>query len=164
MRTRPSSTDTPRSGAVLIAVLIVVVLLTLAAFQFSELMYQEYSAAHSTPTSLKARACADSGIASFTAMVSDKDTLTSTLGNNPYDNESYFARQQVTAVSNNTPTGRYSLVSAYDKDDPNAALAIRYGAIDESGKINPNALMQIDSTGQVLHDWLMKLPNMTDEI
>src|SRR5262245_45593581 len=127
MRIRLSTNETPRSGAVLIAVLIVVVLLTLAAFQFRELMLQEHAAAESSLKSLKARACADSGIASFTAMVSDKSTFTDTLGSNPYVNDSYFSHQQVMAGANGQPTGRFSLVSAYDKDDPNAALAIRYG-------------------------------------
>src|SRR5262245_29245903 len=105
MRMRPSNIDAPRSGAVLIAVLIVVVLLTLAAFQFSELMYQEFAAAQSTLTSLKARSCADSGVACFTAMVADKNTFTSTLGGNPYDNASYFSRQQVMAGTDGQPTG-----------------------------------------------------------
>src|SRR5262249_50104764 len=33
-----------------------------------------------------------------------------------------------------------------------------------SGKLNINALFALDSTGKVLHDALMKLPNMTDDI
>ena len=36
--------------------------------------------------------------------------------------------------------------------------------MDESGKINLNALMKLDPTGQVAFDVLMKLPNMTEGI
>ena len=35
---------------------------------------------------------------------------------------------------------------------------------DEGGKINLNALLQLDSSGQVAHDMLMQLPNMTEDV
>src|SRR5205085_6542254 len=44
------------------------------------------------------------------------------------------------------------------------SVPLKYGMTDESGKINVNALLALDSTGKVLHDALMKLPNMTDDI
>jgi type II secretory pathway component PulK len=162
MRIRHSDRATSRTGAVLIAVLVVVVMLSLAAFQFSELMYQEYAAAQSSLKSVQARACADSGIAHFAAMVSDKTTFTGALSSNPFDNESAFSGQ--TVMAGGSSTGRFSIVAPIDKDDVGTGQTFRFGAIDEAGKINPNALLQLDSTGQVLHDALMKLPNMTDDI
>jgi type II secretory pathway component PulK len=39
-----------------------------------------------------------------------------------------------------------------------------FGVIDECGKINLNAMMKLDPSGQILHDVLMKLPNMTEDI
>src|SRR5262245_59247373 len=52
-----------------------------------------------------------------------------------------------------------------DPDDPNASgQGFRFGVIDESGKINLNALLQIDSSGRVAHDMLMAPANMTQEI
>ena len=41
---------------------------------------------------------------------------------------------------------------------------MRYGMVDEASKLNINALYALDSSGQVLHDALMKLENMTDDI
>ena len=41
---------------------------------------------------------------------------------------------------------------------------VRYGALDESGKLNVNALIAQDTTGQVLYDALMKLPGMTEDV
>jgi Type II secretion system (T2SS), protein K len=162
MRIQHGDQSRLRSGVVLIAVLIIVVLLMLAAFQFSELMQQEYAAAHSSLTSMQARASADSGVSHFAAMVADKDTLTSTLANNPYDNESFFSQQQVRAGSDTQQTGRFSLVSPIDKDDPNAGQLFRYGAVDEAGKININAL--VSQNPDVAQRMLMKLPNMTEDI
>ena len=153
-----------RSGAVLIAVLIVIVLLTLVAFQFSELMLQEYAAANSSMKAVQARACADSGIYVAAAMLADKDTLKGTLGNNPYDSESQFGNVLVHDDSERTITGRFSIVAAIDRDSISTSRTFRYGVVDEAGKINLNALLRIDTTGQVAHDMLMKLPNMTEEI
>src|SRR6185312_3329208 len=35
---------------------------------------------------------------------------------------------------------------------------------DEGGKLNINSLISLDPTGQLLHDALMQLPNMTEDI
>src|SRR5262249_39215025 len=39
-----------------------------------------------------------------------------------------------------------------------------FGVIDEGGKINLNALMQLDSSGTIAHNMLLNLPNMTEDI
>ena len=58
----PSSAPRPRKGMVLIAVLIVVALLALAAYQYSELMMAEYQASVSFTRATQARAYAQSGV------------------------------------------------------------------------------------------------------
>src|SRR5262249_55584203 len=61
--------------------------------------------------------------------------------------------------------GRFSLIAPPSLDPGSGAGTDPYfGVVDESGKINPNALMRLDPTGQQLHDVLMKLPNMTEDI
>jgi DNA uptake protein ComE-like DNA-binding protein len=40
----------------------------------------------------------------------------------------------------------------------------RFGVLDESGKINLNALLKLDSSGQIAYNILMMLPNMTADI
>ena len=51
-----------RKSFVLLAVLVVVVVLSLAAYRFSDLMLAEYRAADSYTRSVQARALADSGV------------------------------------------------------------------------------------------------------
>src|SRR4051794_31923833 len=77
----------PRRGIVLIAVLIVVVLLSLAAYQFSEMIIAEYRAADSTTRAAQSRALAISGVHFAAAILADKNSFTSRLNSNPYDNE-----------------------------------------------------------------------------
>src|SRR5262249_34687281 len=99
------------------------------------------------------------------AALSDKDTLANLLNNNPYDNESAFRGVLVHSDDRETYQGRFSLMAPPAVDDAvNGAQDTRFGVIDESGKINLNALVALDSSGQIAHDVLLKLPNMTDEI
>jgi type II secretory pathway component PulK len=155
-----------RAGSVLLAVLVIVVLLSLAGFQYSELMFAEYRAADSSWKAIQARAAAESGVHYAAGMLSNPDAFSSTLNSNPYDNQGAFANIPV-GVRDGTKTGSsFSIVTPVPVDSAagTAPSSFRYGVIDESGKINLNALLKIDSTGQAAHDILMKLPNMTEEI
>jgi type II secretory pathway component PulK len=154
-----------RKGVVLLAVLIVVSLLALAAYQYTEMMSAEYKAANSIARAAQARASAASGVYYAAAMLSDPDSYTGTLGSNPYDNAPVFQGIALGDSGDGRPQAKFSVVAPYSVDEnPQDASAFRYGVIDESSKINPNALMQLDPTGKVLHDALMKLPNMTEDI
>lgn len=153
-----------RTAAVLFATLIVVSLLSLAAYQYAELMIGEYQAADSAVRSVQAKALAQSGLYLASRALSDKDTFQNTLNSNPYDNPSVFQGVVVAANSQPRRQGRFSIVAPIDPEDATNGQTFRYGCMDESSKINLNALLQLDSTGQVAHDMLMKLPNMTEEI
>jgi type II secretory pathway component PulK len=153
-----------RRGVVLLSVLVVVVLLSLAAYQYSELMMAEYRAADSFTRQLQARALADSGIHYAAALLSNPDTFTNTLNSNPYDNPVVFQSQ---AVNGDFPRGqgRFTILALQAPDDPSfQGQPTRFGVTDEAGKINLNALLMLDPTGQVGHDMLMKLPNMTEDV
>jgi type II secretory pathway component PulK len=153
-----------RRGVVLLSVLIVVVLLSLAAYQYSELMMAEYRASDSFTRQIQARALADSGIHYAAALLSNPDTFTNTLNSNPYDNPNVF---QSLAVNGTFPRGqgRFNILALQAPDDPSfQGQPTRFGVTDEAGKINLNALLMIDSTGTVGHDMLMKLPNMTEDV
>lgn len=153
----------PRKGFVLLAVLVVVVLLTLSAYQFSELMSAEYQAADSYRRSAQAHALAESGIHFAAAALSNADNIANVLGNNPYDNAGAF--QGVLVRQSDVPRfqGRFSILAPIDPDEQ-AGGGYRFGVRDEAGKINLNALLKLDSSGQIAHDILIKLPNMTEEI
>jgi type II secretory pathway component PulK len=158
-------TSESRPGFVLVAVLVVVVLLSLAAYQFGDLMTAEYRAADSYARSAQARALADSGVHYLAALLSSPDAMANTLNNNPYDNAGAFQGIVVNGQDLPENQGRFSVIGLLAPDDPNVqAQSYRFGVEDESGKINLNALMQLDSSGQVAHDMLLKLPNMTEDI
>jgi type II secretory pathway component PulK len=148
-----------------LAVLVVIVVLTLAAYQFSELMMAEFRAADSYTRSAQARALAESGIHYAAAALSNPDTVAGTLNGNPFDNANSF--KGVIVQPNDKPRfqGRFSLVAPLDPDAPTSGtLPYRFGVTDECGKINLNALMKRDSGGTIAHDMLMALPNMTEDI
>ena len=160
-RTMSQGGTSRRGGMVLVSVLIIVVVLTLAAYQFSELMMAEYRAAHSYKRSGQAKALADSGVHYTAAMLSDVNAMANTLNYNPWDNPSVF--QDVLVVDNDQSgsRGRFNVYTLRDPNDPQfTGQPYRYGVTDESSKLNLNALMQITSNDAIRQSMLMQLPNM----
>src|SRR5438552_15210808 len=90
LQSREAACGYARRGVVLIAVLVVVVLLTLAAYNYSEVMLSEYKAADSAARALQARANAASGIHYAAALLANKDPFAGPLNSNPLDNEASF--------------------------------------------------------------------------
>ncbi|MGH9678121.1 MAG: hypothetical protein ACRD36_13540, partial [Candidatus Acidiferrum sp.] len=154
----------PRRAVVLLAVLVVVVLLSLAAYQFSDLMSAELHAADSHARLLQAQAAARSGAHYAAALLSNPDEF-SALNGNPFDNPTYFQDFSINDDENLKRKMLFSLLAVRDADDPEAASQVyRYGVIDEAGRINLNALLQVDSSGNTGQQILMALPNMTEDI
>jgi type II secretory pathway component PulK len=166
MRHNPqnSSRRSPKA-VILLAVLVVVVLLTLAAYQYSELVVAEYRAADSYARSGQAKAYAASGVHYVAAIVGNSTTFTNMLNGNPYDNPTAFQGIIVAPSDDPRQQGRFSIVSPLGPDDTTTGgNPFHYGVIDESGKININALMKMPGGDQKAHDVLMGLPGMTEEI
>src|SRR6476619_6718678 len=93
LRTTPTGTRTTaprRGGFVIVAVLMVVTVLSLAAYQYSALMDAEVMAAERIRKTAEAQAAADSGIAFAMANVADQTTLQGSLSSNPFDNSGSF--------------------------------------------------------------------------
>jgi hypothetical protein len=163
---RLAPSPVPRRGVVLLAVLIVLVVLSLAAYQYGEWMSAEYQAADSFMRLQQAKALSNSGVHYAAAVLGSPGNIASALNGNPYDNPAAF--QQI-AVGQDGAGGRggwFSIVSLRDPDDADvAAQPFRYGVADEAGKINVNTLLELDGgQGDAAHDLLMKLPNMTDDV
>jgi type II secretory pathway component PulK len=138
----------PRRGVVLIAVLIVVVLLSLAAYQYSELMMAEYRASVSFTRATQARAFAQSGVNYAALLLSDPNLFANRLNGNPYDNAEVFRAIPVGEAGAGGRQGYFSVIAPYGPDEtPSGGSSFHYGAIDESGKINLNNLLKIDSSG-----------------
>lgn len=126
-----------RRGSVLLVVLVVIALLALGAYSFSELMVSESHATGVFGREAQARACADSGI-ELAAAVLGRPADDGSLENVFHDPQHYGG---VTLKESNNPRGRarFSLI-APNEIDP-TATTLRFGLIDESSKLNLNALV-----------------------
>jgi DNA uptake protein ComE-like DNA-binding protein len=143
----------------------VVAILSLAAYQYADLMTGESRATDRILRSAEAKALSDSGIHYCAGVLATPDNITTILNNNPYDNPAAFQGIAVNEASNPARQGRFSIVGLdYNTLVAGDRLQLRYGVMDEAGRINLNALMQLDSSGKILHDILVKIPNMTEEI
>jgi len=152
-----------RSGIVLLAVLVVLVLLSLAAYQYTDLMMAEYQANENYHTVARVKGFAESGVHYTAALLSNPEHWENILSNNPFDNEDVFGAVPVMG-GNGAPAGYFSLIAPLNPDDGGSGGAHRYGVTDETGKININALMKRDPSGDQLFEILKKLPNMNDDI
>ncbi len=162
---RGSDKTRPREGFALIAVLIVVVILSLAAYRYADSMTAEYQVAVRSSEAAQAKRFADSGIHYAMGSLADPATINDTLGGNPYDNPAQFANVNLGPLDDNR-SGRFSLFAVGDTGTGSGAsrYQVRNGVSDESGKLNINALIAQDPSGQVLHDALMMLPYMTEDV
>jgi hypothetical protein len=148
---------------VLIAVIVVVAILSLAAYRYSDLMTTQYVEAENAVRARQVLAFADSGIQYAAALLGSPDNMTSFLQGNPYDNTAAFQDQIVQPGDQPYLQGRFSVVAPiYDGSVPNASNSFRFGVIDESSKINICTLVKQDPT--TAYNVLMMLPNMTPNL
>ncbi len=153
-----------RPGYVLLAVLIVIVVLTLAAYRFTDSMLGEYRAAVRTSDLAQARAAALSGVHYVSALLADPEAMELYFGGEPtFDNADLFANVVVHSDPDKPAReARFSIISIAMTGP--GSFEQRYALTDESGKLNINALIAQDKKGEVLYNALLKLPNMTPDI
>lgn len=167
-----------RRGYVLFIVLVVVVVLSLVAYQYHDSMGAESVAALRAHEGEQARANAVSGIYYAAAILTDPAYPNYNLD----DDAGLFSAIPVGTGNLEQDTrsarwagdtnlrrggGRFSLINLSDMEgsaDGTYAGQRRYGLEDESRKLNLNALIRLDPTGATLYNALMQLPNMTAEI
>jgi type II secretory pathway component PulK len=147
-----------RQGYVLLVVLLVVVVLSLVAYQYQDAMSSELQASARAADAVQARANAISGIHYAAGVIADPNNANTVLANN----SELFANQSVGDASGPRGGSRFSLINIVNTGS--GTYERQYGMQDESAKINVNMLIQLDPQGNTLHDVLMKLPNMTEEI
>ncbi len=157
-----------RGGYVIFAVLIVIVVLSLVAYRFTDSMTAEYRAGVRSVDDAQAKAAAISGLHYAAAVLSDRATFYEELDGNPYDNPDIFEQFEVVAGGGTgtqaTKRAFFSIrcVALNDSGTPEQ----RFGVIDEGGKLNINSLIMLDKTGQMLYYALMKLEplGMTEDL
>lgn len=160
--------NVPRRGSVLYVVLVIIALLTLAAYQFSEIMITERSATDIYGRRVQARAMADSGVELAAAMLGERQLITSETAAdfNLYYNQKFS--QQMLGAFDSPPRqrGHFCVVSPVESDE--TGKTVRLGLADESGKLNLNVLSKIigdDEEGQLKAQYmLLAIPGMTVEI
>ncbi len=153
-----------RAGSTLLVVLVVVVMLSLGAYTFSELMIVEIEATNSYGRAIQSRELALSGIELAAAYVGDRSDVD---GWNSYHNPSQF--QNINLIPSDVPgvSGYFSVVAPVISDAQ--SKTIRFGLSNESGKLNLNILAteeenELDVEAITAVDRLMYIPNMTEEI
>lgn len=152
--------DVPdRSGSVLILVLVVIAMLTLGAYSFSEIMISESEATAMHGRQAESRAFADSGIELAAAVIavpeSEEDASL-------YHNPNRFRGVLLRESENARGRGYFSVVAPVETDP--AGTALRNGLIDESGRLNLNRLLSFELDETQTREMLMYLPNMTEEV
>jgi len=151
-----------RSGVVLFVVLAVVVMITLSAYAFTELMYIENKAAHLTGRQIQARNIAESGVATIQSFMEQDPLLVEEMGGT-YDNPDVFRGILVYPSDVEGMRGRYSILAPALNADGEIE-GVRFGLEDESARINLNALLMLEQqTVGAGKQLLMALPGMTDE-
>lgn len=150
-----------RQAVVLVFTMVIVVLLSLSGYYFSDLSVTEFKAANYQHRQLQAKAIADSGIHYALAILSDPTVLSdpTNTGNIlngawPYHQPSLFKDVPVPADSDKGFSGRFTLLAPPDPGQipggQPTTNTFRYGVTDETGKMNLNAFLQIDPTGQMI--------------
>ncbi len=144
-------------------VLVVVALLTLAAYTFAELMATHYGAAKLNGRQLQARMLVESGAAAVRLYLMQDDAARQEAGGH-YNNPTFF--QAVPVVASNDPTQQANFtVLVPNLDDEGNLGGIRYGLEDESARLNINALPELDKLQENGgRDLLMGLPGMTEDV
>jgi len=143
-----SQPSTPH-GMVLVLVLIVIALLALAGYTFSELMLTEHQAVMVQARAIQARALTDSGVALAEQFLTLEPQALDDAGG-VYDNPTRF--QAVLVTDDGTPRGRgrFSVLAPLTEEGEGAATGIRFGLEDESARLNLNALLYLEEQAQNL--------------
>lgn len=151
----------PRGGYVLIAVLVVIVVLSLVAYRFTEAMTSDYRASVRSADMAQARAAAASGVNYVAALLADPTTRAEVLGNS-LNNPGRFQNIAVRTDPSKPKKDAFFSIVAFDSFGDSTGP--RYGITDEGSKLNINALIKLDPTGEVLYNALMQIPNMTADV
>ncbi|MCA9049666.1 MAG: general secretion pathway protein GspK, partial [Planctomycetaceae bacterium] len=158
----------PRGGFVLVVVTITIVLLTLAAYNYSGTMLVEHEAAMMGGRDVVARTAAESAVEYAATRIMERDT-DDTI-NLFHDPETFRGRLLVDTAFDRTRL-RWSIV-AMDESGL-SANGIRFGLATESAKFNINKLLEIQEAEEALPEEeqlgavylaASAIPNMTDDI
>src|SRR4051812_8756490 len=153
----------PRRGLVLVLVLIVVAMLALGGYSFTNLMLAHHEAAVISGRQAQARSLVDSGVTATQLFFAQSESDRLDAGG-IFDNAERFRGVVVLQDDDPLQRGVFSVISPGLDSDGNFH-SIRYGLEDESTRLNLNVLLilekQVPGSGRTL---LMALPSMTQDV
>jgi len=151
-----------------VIVLVVVAVLSLAAYSFTHMMFSHNETTHVAGRQIQAKLLAASGVESVRAFLMQDPTVQAESGGF-YHNPGSFQAIPVLVSENLDEQGRFTVL-APALDNASNAVGVRYGLEDESARVNINALLAMDEaaaaagTENVGRDLLLALPGMTVDI
>lgn len=148
-----------RWGSVLLVVVVVIAILVMAAYNFTEIMTTELEAATMYTAEVQARASADSGVEFVATILGNRKGA---VAENLIHNPQYFMGQVVATSPRPRANSRFTIIAPVEHDTRNNA--IRYGLMDESAKLNINYLPNMGLSNDDLHTLMLNIPNMTVDI
>ncbi len=148
---------------ILVVVLVVVALLTLAAYTFAKLMVTHYGAAKLTGRQLQCRAIVESGAEAVRLYLMQTQAVRDDAGGH-FNNPNYFQAIPILTQQDTTQCANFTVLVP-NIDDTGSLAGVRYGLEDESARLNINALVEIDKLQENAgRDLLMGLPGMTEDV
>jgi hypothetical protein len=151
-----------RNGLVLIVVLVAIVMLSLAGYTFSQLMFAEREAAWAHGQAMQARALAHSGVGFIEQQLVQSPAALQQQGG-WYDNPRLFRGVLVADGGIDRDRGRFTILSP--RSQYGAVTGFRYGLEDESSRLNLNTLLLLDQqTSGAGAQALLMLPAMTPDV
>ncbi len=148
-----------RRASALITVLIVIVMLTLGAYTFVEFMLIEATATDRASRLAQSQASADSGVEYLATLLSNREEI---VTENLFHNPTMFAGVIMRENTETRAQSRFTLIAPSEHDA--TYTQVRYGTVDESGKLNVNIIPNLDLEEEDARALLLPLPGMTDSI
>jgi hypothetical protein len=154
---------TPPRGAALLVVLVVITLLALSAYTFTQTMQTDYEAAVIHSQEVQVRQAADSGVEYVAALLARRSP---TGEENLHHNPAWFQAIPVVETERTAFRARFSVIASLEADP--SSTRVRYGLVDESAKLNLNLLDELPKELQLsdedIESWLLYVPGMTTEL
>jgi hypothetical protein len=156
---------------ILLVMLVIVSMITLGVYTYSETMLTEHEAASMYERRAASRAFVDSGIEYVAALLGQQTALGES---NYYHNPALFQGVVLRNSTNNAAgVGRFTIVAP--NEQASSGLAVRCGLMNESSKINLNQIFELEFPPDYLDEYalekedaqrelLMGLPGMTQEV
>lgn len=151
-----------KSGFVLIMVLIVIALLSLAGYAFTEVMFTEYKATRLQGDLRQTRLLAESGVEATKGYLALAPAQRKEAGGH-FNNPERFQAIGVSGLEPGEMPGRFSIIAPplAGEDPPK----LRFGLANESAKLNLHAVLEWEArqpgAGRAA---LMNLPGMTEDL